>query len=302
MLRTSQLQAIVALSDSSSIRAASRQLGLSQSALSRTLRELESEFEEPLFMRHGYGTDFTAAGKMLVSHARLALNAIRRAKDETLRLSGRVPPMASIALAPALAVLGFERIIKEFYDKYPNGKLEVDSGVLSNIVPRLVDGKLDVAFSLADKRDLPYEILFEPLGQLQMVPVTNSNSGISLDATWEELASQRWAINPMVGGADASVVQWLESRAIFIKEAAIHCSSPYLLSILSQKSKVLTLCPKQALSTSFLKDVREIRVSELPPPTPVGALYLRQMPLSDITRLLIESVKKICLKYACAIR
>lgn len=301
MLRTSQLQAIVALSESGSIRAASRYLELSQSALSRTLRELESQFEEPLFFRHGYGTDFTEAGKVLVSHARLALNAIRRAEDETRRLSGHRPASASIALAPALAVLGFEKIVKDFSSRYPDGKLEVDSGVLSNIVSRLIEGKLDIAFSLAERRDLSYEIQFEPLGQLQMVPVTHAKSGVSLEATWEELALQRWAINPIAGGADASAVQWLESRGVFIKETAIHCSSVYLLSILARNSNVITFCPRQALTTSFLRDVREIRVPELPPPMPIGALYLRQLPVSDIMRQLTGTVSKILIKHNCSI-
>lgn len=301
MLRTSQLQAIVALSDNGAIRAASRHLGLSQSALSRTLRELESQFEEPLFIRHGYGTDFTEAGKVLVGHARLALNVIKRAEYEARRSSGRTPASVGIALSPALAVLGFERMVKDFYNRYPDGKIEVDSGVLSNVVPRLIEGKLDIAFGLADKRDLPYEILFEPLGHLQMVPVTHENSGIPLEATWEELASQRWAINPVSGGADANAVQWLEQRGILVRETPLYCSSPYLLSILARTSKLVSFCPRQALGTPFLEGVREIRTSELPPPMPIGALYLRQLPISDVMRLLIETVSKILLRYGCAI-
>ena len=81
-MKTHQLKALVALAENGSIRGAARDMGLSQSALTKTLRELETQTGAALLVRASRGTRFTPAGKVLVDHARLILTTMRRAEEE----------------------------------------------------------------------------------------------------------------------------------------------------------------------------------------------------------------------------
>lgn len=87
-MKLHQLQALVASADGGSIRAAARQLGLSQAAVTRALRELEQQQELPLLIRTPAGLGFTPYGKTLLAHARLVLNQLEQAANEMAGLRG----------------------------------------------------------------------------------------------------------------------------------------------------------------------------------------------------------------------
>jgi len=53
------LRNLVAIADTGGIRAASRQLGLAQPALTRSIRDLENDLGAPLLERHGKGVVLT---------------------------------------------------------------------------------------------------------------------------------------------------------------------------------------------------------------------------------------------------
>lgn len=71
-MKNQQLKALVQVAESGSIRAAARVMNLCQSALTKSLRELEEEVGVEL-LRSYKGIEFTDAGHILLTRARLAL-------------------------------------------------------------------------------------------------------------------------------------------------------------------------------------------------------------------------------------
>ncbi len=78
-MKNHQIRAFTQVAESGSIRAAARALFLSQSALTKSLRELEEDVGAELLVRSYRGIEFTPAGKVLLSHARLALSMLDKA-------------------------------------------------------------------------------------------------------------------------------------------------------------------------------------------------------------------------------
>jgi len=64
-MRDHQLRALMQVAESGSIRAAARDLNLSQSALTKALRELEESVGAALVSRSYRGVEFTPAGQAL---------------------------------------------------------------------------------------------------------------------------------------------------------------------------------------------------------------------------------------------
>ena len=64
---------IAVAEEGSFLTAAQRRLNTSQPSLSRQIRDLESEVGVPLLERQARGVTLTAAGRVFLDHARLAL-------------------------------------------------------------------------------------------------------------------------------------------------------------------------------------------------------------------------------------
>jgi LysR family nitrogen assimilation transcriptional regulator len=104
-----QLESLVAIADSGSFSRAAVALDLAQPSLSRQIAQLESDLGQRLLVRTGRGVVPTAAGEVLLLHARAMLDSARRARDELRDMSaspsGRVivgmPPRVALGLSAA---------------------------------------------------------------------------------------------------------------------------------------------------------------------------------------------------------
>ncbi len=63
---------------------ASKQLYISQSAVSQSIKTLEKKLEQPLFIRSTKKVQLTPAGKILLKHIEPAMNLIRRGESQLL--------------------------------------------------------------------------------------------------------------------------------------------------------------------------------------------------------------------------
>ena len=86
-----------------SIGKACRELGLSQPALSKTIRRLEDELRVQLFERTPVGIEPTSYGHTLARRANIISNEIGRAASEIATLRGHIGGEARIGVGPALA-------------------------------------------------------------------------------------------------------------------------------------------------------------------------------------------------------
>ena len=93
------LRYFVAVAEEGSLTvAAERRLHTAQPSLSRQIRDLEYEVGAQLMIRSGRGIELTAAGRIFLDHARLALaqvdaagEAARRAAQPAKRLRSLLP-------------------------------------------------------------------------------------------------------------------------------------------------------------------------------------------------------------------
>ncbi|TVP55478.1 MAG: LysR family transcriptional regulator [Halomonadaceae bacterium] len=79
-MQTQSLAAFVAIVDSGSFSAAADQLGVSQSAISKRLANLEQQYNRPLIERDGRHARLTEAGERLLPHARQVLDELHNAR------------------------------------------------------------------------------------------------------------------------------------------------------------------------------------------------------------------------------
>jgi LysR family hca operon transcriptional activator len=161
------LRYFVAVAEEKSITvAAKRRLRTAQPSLSRQLRELETEVGAELMTRSARGIELTAAGKVFLDHARLALAQVEAAASAARRAAH--PEQRTLALGFLSGcepewLPGVMRVLRE---ELPRIEVTISSKHSPQLADGLATGKLDAAFLRPEERypDLVYKVLVrEPL-------------------------------------------------------------------------------------------------------------------------------------------
>lgn len=297
-MRLGQFKALLALSSTGSIRGAARELNLSQSAVTRALRELEEDVGAKLFERRVDGTRFTPSGQSLLSHARLVMATLDRARDEVRRLNGQGQARVCFALTPLVATLGLHRIVQDFHRRYPDGQLDVDLGMVDHALPLILEGRLDFAVTFGYPDMLTSDMVFRPFAAIRMVPTVGAGAQVTESVTWEDLAERFWALHPGVNSVDQRVMDWLARRGIRPHHPPTLCRSPYLLTVLGGHSDLIMLAPEPMLTQNLepggLRRVILRDDQELPPPIQMGLITRRHVPLSEAAQHVASLTERIC--------
>lgn len=284
-MKDHQLKALVQVADAGSIRAAARVMHLSQSALTKALRELEEDVGAELLSRSYKGVDFTPAGRALLIRARLALATLDKAREEVRLLRGGAGARIAVALTPLVAATVLPRVLADFRRLQPDAALSLEEGLLTNVLPGLVEGRLDFAVALANPRELPHEVDFEPLAAIQALPAGRIGHPLAAARTWAELEGARWVLNLTEASQGTHLMRWLAANGIQVPANAVRCASPMLMLELMRRTDHVGFGPSMLVRDSLVgAGLQTFAVEPLPPPMALGILRLRGIPLSSAAK------------------
>ncbi len=141
------LRYFVAVAEEGSLTvAAERRLHTSQPSLSRQIRDLEYEVGAQLMIRGARGIELTAAGRVFLDHARLALAQVEAATGAARRAAQPVKPSFALGFLTGKEIDWLPEAIRLLRDELPNIEITISSQYSPDLADALVRGKLDVAF------------------------------------------------------------------------------------------------------------------------------------------------------------
>ena len=243
-MKDHQLKALVQVADSGSIRAAARAMSLSQSALTKALRELEEDVGAELLQRSYKGIGFTPEGNALLVRARLVLATIEKARAEIHQMRGGAGAHVKAAITPLVTATVLPRVLTAFRRAQPEAELTFHEGLLVQALPGLIEGKIDFAIALASPQDLPYEIEFEPLADTEAIPFVRASHPLTGTEDWRAVADAEWVLNLSAGSQSMNLVGWLETNGLPAPSRILHCSSPFLILELARRNDLIGYGPK----------------------------------------------------------
>ncbi|WP_439888315.1 LysR substrate-binding domain-containing protein [Pseudomonas sp. MBLB4123] len=286
-MKDHQLKALIQVAECGSIRAAARAMNLSQSALTKALRELEEDVGAELLTRSYRGIDFTPAGHALLVRARLAHATLDKAREEIRLLRGGAGARITIALTPLVAATVLPPVLTEFRRIQPDAVLSLEEGLLTQALPGLLEGRLDFAVALANPSDLPYEVNFEPLAEVHAAPTGRVDHPLAKARTWAELKDASWVLNLTDGSMGNHFMRWLTAQGIGAPRNMVPCASLTLMLELMRRTDYIGFGPTALLSDSlFGAGLQQLSVAPLPPPMSLGILSLRGVPLGTSAKML----------------
>lgn len=141
------LQTLVVLAEELHYGRAARRLHVVQSAVTRTIQDLEEEVGARLFRRDRRSVELTAAGQALVVRAREILAATRRATEECRAVGEGTLGRLRIAVAALSGSGRLPEALRAFHAKSPSVAIELSEISAADQVTAIVDGRVDVAFT-----------------------------------------------------------------------------------------------------------------------------------------------------------
>ncbi|KFI25437.1 LysR family transcriptional regulator [Paenirhodobacter enshiensis] len=146
------LRHFVAAAEHGSFRKAGAALGLSQSAISRCIAELEDQIGASLFHRHTWGVSQTFAGQQFLNTARNTLRMVGEGAHDVSAAGRGESGCVRIGIYSSTASGFLTDLLRRYGERHRNVRIEMIDGAAYEHVAAIRRLRLDVAF-LAGERD-----------------------------------------------------------------------------------------------------------------------------------------------------
>ncbi len=141
------LRYFIAVAEEGHITRAAERLGMQQPPLSQQIKAIERELDVQLFRRKARGVELTDAGRALLDDARATLAHLDHALETTRRTARGEQGRICVGVTPTASFHPFvPRVIRAFREAFPKVTLTLEECLSDELLERLRDERLDVAF------------------------------------------------------------------------------------------------------------------------------------------------------------
>jgi len=140
-----QLEAFDAVAETRGFGSAGNRMGLSSSALSQLVAELEATLGFRVFDRHTRRVELSSAGREFLGTVQTALRHIHQAESAASDIRNRASGIVRLAAPMVLAGSVLPNAISDFLIKRPKVVIRIRDTPVDSLVDRLVSGDVDLA-------------------------------------------------------------------------------------------------------------------------------------------------------------
>lgn len=153
---------------------ASKELHISQPAISQSIKKLEEQLGGPLFLRSNKGMELTEEGKMFYDYLKGAIELIKNAENDFTSFKDLSKGEVKIGCSTTLTKLLLLDVIKKFHEDYPKITFKIENDLTSNLINDLKLGKLDfVIFNESGVKEKNLNL--EKIGEMKQGFIYNPN-------------------------------------------------------------------------------------------------------------------------------
>ena len=243
--RFSQIRDVVAVARRGSLRAAARDLGIAQPAITRSIREVERLLGSSLFERTSKGVSPTPAGEAFVRRAMAIENELLRAREEVAQLAGAETGSVALGMStvPHLALL--PRALPAFRARYPDVQVKLVEGLLARMERQLEDGELDFYVGPLFEERLSSTLVAELLFTNERYIFARRDHPLGGARSLQDLQHASWISTSVTHESGAELRPLFEAHGLPSPHIAMHAQSGLSLVLATAHSDLLTMLPRQ---------------------------------------------------------
>lgn len=193
-LKPYQLQYLIAVAEQGSLRLAAQTLGVSPSAVSKGLKELEDVAQVVLFERQARGYVLSAAGRLLLARARTIMAEMNAALHEMRQMQADQISELSIGITPWVMHSILPAVLQRFKALRPDVRLRIHE-TLGTEYAALRDGKIDFAIGLSPHPEDVPEFIVRPLFSYVQAVACREGHACAKLRSLEALREQDWILS-----------------------------------------------------------------------------------------------------------
>ncbi len=246
-MKLTQLRDLASIAETGGLRRAARRLGLSQPALSRSIRELEDELGVKLFERSVGGMELTDAGRTFAMRGEAVRRELERARDEVSQHVGVDTGEVSIGLSSAAHVALLPRAIGPFRRRFPRIKLHLIESLFPALDAQVRDGTIDFYVGPTPAGRLGGAIRVERLFDNTRVVMGRTAHPLRNVGTLAGLTGAEWVMTSAIAGGDIDLRPIFEELGLPAPTVAVRTQTALSTITVAASSDLVTILPRQWL-------------------------------------------------------
>jgi DNA-binding transcriptional LysR family regulator len=269
-MRLEQLQAFLAVAETSSFQKAAQRCGLTQSAVSRQIQALEAELGVSLFHRQAQ-VKLSIGGDRLLPRARKICQEWSTATAEIAELVAGKQTELCVAAMHSICAYGLPPVLQQFCYDYPEVQLRVTALGSDRSLKVLRDGLVDVAIvmnnrALTTTPEMVMQVLYdEPVKVLMSSQHPLAQRDV---VEWQALAQYPQVVFKDGYGMQRIVQEQFERRGLSLR-AVLELNTPDAFRGVVRQGEMLALLPDTALTEAY--EDRTLAVRSIAPESQPGS-------------------------------
>ena len=186
------LEVVDAVARNGSFSAAAQELHRVPSAVSYTVRQLETWLAVPLFERQHREVVLTPAGEHFVREGRSVIKKMLATRRQCQQLANGWRGQLSIAVDCIVKPQRTRQLVKDFYRHFPDMELIISYEVFNGVWDALADGRVDVAIGATQAIPVGGRFAFQDMGALNWRCVVSPDHPLAASIDLNEEALRAW--------------------------------------------------------------------------------------------------------------
>lgn len=291
-MKSQHLSFFLAMAEHGSIRGAARALGLTQPAVTKTVKTLEKELGLPLIQRSINGVVLTEHGQALLKHAQRINNEMRRAEETMAGRKDGDGGVVRAAVSASAAITLIPAALEDFTKRLPRARVSLVESSVKSALNGLFDGSLDLAVLQLGPGEFPPHIQTVPLFEVEQRIVVRRGHAFQQAGSVAELIDCKWVVpqHPDWRGVYSSPNFWPES--LLLPATLVECSSLAIAQSLVQDSDFVSIFPEPSVRVAGLAaNIVPINVIEPLPRLRMSIIYNTDTAATDASDVFMTCVK-----------
>lgn len=273
---------------SKSFSKASKELYMTQPAVSQAIMQLERELDIRLFNRAPKGVSLTTEGNLLFEYVNSAINLINVGEEKILEFKDLTVGELKIGVGDTISKYFLLPYLEIFHNKYPNLKFKIINGTTLELCALIKSGEIDISIC-----NLPIN---DP--SLEVIPCREVRDIFVCGEKYKDLAKEKISLEEIVkypliflepnSNSRKYVEKFILSKGIKISPEFELGSFDLLLEF--AKINLGIACVVKEFSEDYLEKglLYEVNILEEIPSRSIGVCHLKSVPLSLASTKFVE--------------
>jgi DNA-binding transcriptional LysR family regulator len=294
-MKLHDLHVLMTVVEAGSMNKAAALLNTGQSAISRSIAELEHAVGVRLLDRTPRGVEPTTFGRALLDGGAAVFDDLRQAVKNIEFLADPAAGEVRIGCTPLLATSFVSAVIDRLSRRYPRMVFHLVTGYVETLHRELRGRNVDLLVArrfgpLADER-LDFEFLFDDASVV--AAGAQSPWARRRKIEFAELLEEAWVLPPAGSEIASIAMDAFRANGVDYPLAAVVTDSPHARMTLLATGRFVTILPASALTFPVHPGIKALPLQLPRAHAPSGIVTLKDRALSRVAQLFIDCAREV---------